>query len=140
MTRSRANRKNDNCYVEQKSWSVVRRYFGYDRLEFLELVPLINDLYKNELNLCLNHFCRTFKLEAKIAIKSRYKRVYGKPQTPYQSVLQSRHIEQDIKNRLILENQQLDPVPLRIQIERKLKNTFALYKKITKARFAIRVA
>jgi len=38
LTRSRANKKNDNCHVEQKNWSVVRRYFGYDRLEFAELV------------------------------------------------------------------------------------------------------
>jgi len=40
MTRSRAYHKNDNCHVEQKNWSVVRRYFGYDRLDFQELVPL----------------------------------------------------------------------------------------------------
>ncbi len=140
MTRSRANRKNDNCHVEQKNWSVIRRYFGYDRLEFPELVPLMNDLYKSELNLYLNHFCRTFKLEAKIAIKSRYKRVYGKPQTPYQRVLQSLHVEQYVKNRLIDEHQRLDPVLLRMQIERKLKNIFALYKKITKARLATNLA
>lgn len=140
MTRSRANRKNDNCHVEQKNWSVVRRYFGYDRLGVAELVPLMNDLYKNELYLYLNHFCRTFKLERKVAIKSRYRRIYGKPQTPYERVLQSPHVEQYVKNRLIEQHKNLDPVLLRIQIERKLKNIFALYKKITKARHATRVA
>ena len=29
FTRSRRYRKNDSCFVEQKNWSVVRRFFGY---------------------------------------------------------------------------------------------------------------
>ncbi len=41
FTRSRANKKNDKCYAKQKNWSVVRRYLGYDRLDFAELVPMI---------------------------------------------------------------------------------------------------
>lgn len=134
FTRSRAYRKNDNCHVEQKNWSVVRRYFGYDRLDIQELVPMMNDLYKNELYLYLNHFCRTFKLDKKIAIKSRYRRVYGRPQTPYERVLASPYVEQYIKNRLMVEHSQLDPVLLRIKIERKLGKMVGLYNKITKAR------
>ena len=31
FTRSRPERKNDNCYVEQKNWAVVRRTVGYRR-------------------------------------------------------------------------------------------------------------
>lgn len=134
FTRSRAYRKNDNCHVEQKNWSVVRRYFGYDRLDVQDLVPLMNDLYKNELYLYLNHFCRTFKLEKKIAIKSRYRRIYGRPETPYERIIRSQHVEPYIKNRLIMEHSQLDPVLLRLKIEQKLKKIFALYKKITSAR------
>lgn len=140
MTRSRAYHKNDNCHVEQKNWSVVRRYFGYDRLDFPDLVPLINDLYENELYLYLNHFCRTFKLEQKIAIKSRYRRIYGAPQTPYERVIASPHVSEESKSRLIEEHQKLDPVALKMEIERKLKIIFALYKKITKARRLILAA
>lgn len=140
LTRSRANHKNDNCHVEQKNWSVVRRYFGYDRLEFPELVPLMNDLYKNELYLYLNHFCRTFKLDKKVAIKSRYRRVYGRPETPYERVLASPHVQQYVKNRLIVEHKKLDPVDLKIKIEHKLRKIFALYKKFTKARSATSAA
>lgn len=51
FTRSRANHKNDNCHVEQKNWSIVRRYFGYDRLDFPEIIALMNDLYQNEMYL-----------------------------------------------------------------------------------------
>lgn len=31
FTRSRPDKKNDGCHVEQKNWSVVRRNIGYDR-------------------------------------------------------------------------------------------------------------
>jgi hypothetical protein len=140
MTRSRANKKNDNCHVEQKNWSVVRRYLGYDRLDFSELVPLINDLYENELYLYLNHFCRTFKLEQKIAIKSRYRRIYGTPQTPYERVLESEHVPAESKARLVEQHKQLDPVLLKIEIERKLRIIFARYKNFTKARHAASAA
>jgi hypothetical protein len=32
FTRSRPYHKNDNCHVEQKNWTLVRRLIGYDRL------------------------------------------------------------------------------------------------------------
>lgn len=140
MTRSRANHKNDNCHVEQKNWSVVRRYFGYDRLDCAELVPLMNDLYRNELNLYLNHFCRTFKLEQKIAIKSRYRRIYGDPETPYERVLKSPHVADDVKAALRARHQTLDPVALRKEIERKLKKIFASWRQLVSTRSATNVA
>ena len=140
FTRSRANKKNDNCYAEQKNWSVVRRYLGYDRLDFSELVPMINDLYRNELSLYLNHFCRTFKLERKIAVKSRYRRIYGKPQTPYERVLASPHVTDDVKTVLTQQHQALDPVMLKIQIEQKLKKIFLAWRRLSAARQATNAA
>ena len=134
FTRSRPNKKNDNAHVEQKNWSVVRRYLGYERMDFLELVPMINDLYENELYLYLNHFCRTFKLSHKIAIKSRYRRVYTSPETPYERVLNSPFVSDDAKNRLREEHKTLDPVALKLIIERKLKNIFATLRKLRAAR------
>ena len=44
FTRGRAGRRNDNAYVEQKNWSVVRRavgYWRYDRPEHLELLDAL---------------------------------------------------------------------------------------------------
>ena len=140
MTRSRANQKNDNCHVEQKNWSVVRRYFGYDRFDFPELVPMMNDLYENELYVYLNHFCRTFKLEQKIAIKSRYRRVYGRPQTPYERVLASPYVSDVSKTQLIEQHKTLDPVMLKMQIEQKLKKIFLAYRRLSAARKATSAA
>lgn len=45
FTRSRANKKNDNCYVEQKNYSVVRRHVGYARYDTEEELELLNELY-----------------------------------------------------------------------------------------------
>jgi len=140
LTRSRAYHKNDNCHVEQKNWSVVRRYFGYDRLDFAELVPMMNDLYTNELDLYLNHFCRTFKLEQKIAVKSRYRRIYGDPETPYERVLKSEHVSPASKERLKKEHLMLDPVALKLAIERKLRKIFLAWRRLGAARKAATTA
>ncbi len=140
FTRSRPNEKNDNTYAEQKNWSVVRRYFGYDRFSFIELVSLMNDLYINELNLYLNHFCPTFKLEQKVAVKSRYRRIYGLPISPYQRVLESAHVSQEVKQRLQEQHKKLDPVALKLEIERKLKIFFATFRSLLAARKAATAA
>ena len=46
VTRSRAYKKNDQAHVEQRNSSVVRRFIGYERLDFIELVPLVNHYYR----------------------------------------------------------------------------------------------
>jgi|GEM_PF-6690708 len=77
---------------------------------------MINDLYRNELSLYLNHLCRTFKLERKIAVKSRYRRIYGKPQTPYERVLASPRVTHDVKAAISHQHQDFDPVDLPSQL------------------------
>lgn len=44
FTQSRAYRKNDSCYVEQKNWSVVRRSVGYYRYDTEQELRLLNEL------------------------------------------------------------------------------------------------
>ena len=44
FTRSRPYKKNDNAHVEQKNWTHVRHLFGYDRLDNLALVSILNAL------------------------------------------------------------------------------------------------
>jgi hypothetical protein len=45
FTRSRAYRKNDSCYVEQKNYTSVRRNVGYMRYDTDEELALLNGLY-----------------------------------------------------------------------------------------------
>ena len=47
FTRGRVGRKNDNAYVEQKNWSVIRRLVGYDRYDSALQVRLLNQLYES---------------------------------------------------------------------------------------------
>ena len=56
FTRSRAYKKNDNCFVEQKNSTHVRQVIGYLRYDTEEEMNLINDIYQNELRLFKNFF------------------------------------------------------------------------------------
>src|SRR3990172_1039803 len=48
FTRSRPYKKNDQCHVEQKNWSVVRRVVGYDRYSSHAALAVMNEIYRSE--------------------------------------------------------------------------------------------
>lgn len=73
-------------------------------------------------------------------MKSRYRRVYGKPQTPYERVLASPHVTDDVKAAITHQHQALDPVMLKIQIEQKLKKIFLAWRRLSAARHATNAA
>jgi len=45
LTRSRPNRKNDNCFVEERNGHIVRKWVGYARYDMPEIVGALNELY-----------------------------------------------------------------------------------------------
>src|SRR3990167_9440975 len=100
FTRSRPYHKGDNAHVEQKNWTHVRQLFGYYRLENASLVALMNDLYQNELSLLHNYFYPSIKLKDKERIQSKIKKKYFPPQTPYQRLLASEHLNDLEKQKL----------------------------------------
>ena len=128
FTRSRPYKKNDNAHVEQKNWSYVRQLLGYDRLDNLKLVELINNLYTNEWSLYQNHFCPTLKLIEKKRINSKYKKKYESPKTPYQRLMASDQITKQKKIQLQTCHLKLNPFILKQKIEQKLKGIFKLVK------------
>lgn len=134
FTRSRPYHKNDNAHVEQKNWSHVRQLLGYDRFERIELVELMNDLYKNEWSLYQNHFCPSSKLISKEKIGSKYRKKYSIPMTPYQRILESEAISDEVKASLRAKHSLLNPFTLKQQIEVKLKRIFALVTVTTNVR------
>ena len=134
MTRSRPYRKNDNAHVEQKNWTHVRHLFGYDRFDDPRLVELMNDLYQNEWSLYQNYFMPTQKLVKKEKINSKYRRKYDKAKTPYQRVLESKYIDEEVKMALAILHQQLNPFKLKTAIEKKLRNIFKYVKANKKPR------
>ena len=124
FTRSRPYKKNDNAHVEQKNWSHVRQLFGYDRIEDLSLVTLMNDLYANEWSLYQNHFIPSMKLLEKKRINSKYIKKYDVPQTPYHRVMASEHVSDEEKERLETVHTALNPFILKKNIEKKLRVIF----------------
>lgn len=112
VTRSREYRKNDNAHVEQRNNSLARRWLGYERLDFIELLPLINYYYANIVCPLMNHFFPSFKLKDKIRVKSRTRRVYNDPVTPYARVIASERVSEERKNILKALHLSLNPVAL----------------------------
>jgi uncharacterized protein YllA (UPF0747 family) len=115
FTRARAYRKNDNCYVEQKNWSVVRRALGYLRYDTPGELEIINRLH-GYLRLYTNHFQPVMKMIEKTRVGSRVKKKYDKPRTPYQRVLDFSPGEEGRKEALRKEHVKLNPAELKRQI------------------------
>ncbi len=97
FTRSRAYHKDDNAHIEQKNWTHVRQWLGYERLDQPQIVPLLNNLYRREWRLFHNFFCPSVKLIAKERIGSKTIKQHDKPKTPYQRIMQSPRVPESIK-------------------------------------------
>jgi hypothetical protein len=124
LTRARPYHKDDNAHVEQKNWTHVRQWFGYERYDNPAVVPLINELTRGAWGQLVNFFCPTMKLERKERVGSRIKRVYGPAQTPYARVLASNHVSEQSKRKLGELKSRLNPLALARQVERELKTIY----------------
>ena len=120
FTRSRAYHKDDNAHVEQKNWTHVRQWLGYERLDHPGVVELLNELYRTEWRLFHNFFCPSVKLVSKERIGSKTIRRHDSPKTPYQRILESPYIELRIKKDLSRQFETLNPFTLRKAMEKRL--------------------
>lgn len=121
FTRSRPYKKNDNAHIENKNWTHIRQYIGYQRFDKLELVQMLNELYTNEWNLYFNFFNNSFKLIEKKRIKSKIVKKFDPPKTPYQRIMESEFITEETKHRLERIKNDLDPFELQNQMAGKIK-------------------
>ena len=112
FTRSRPYRKNDNCYVEQKNWPVVRQQVGYARYDTPEELGALRDLYR-VLRLYVNFFQPQMKLVAKTRRGAKVTKRFDKARTPYQRVLDSPHVTEEAKDRLRATYLGLNPAQLK---------------------------
>jgi hypothetical protein len=127
FTRSRASRKNDNAYIEQKNWTHVRKVFGYLRYDSFEELAIMNDLYHHELRLYKNFFQPVMKLQSKERIGGRVKRKYDVPRTPYQRLMESEQISGETKEELHGIYLSLNPAELKREIDAKLDKLYKAY-------------
>ena len=131
FTRSRPYRKNDNAHIEEKNWSIIRQYLGYNRFEQVELVDELNQIYTSEWRLFMNFFRPSSKLQKKVRINGKVKKVYDKPKTPYQRLLESDKITEDEKEILKTQFDKLNPFKLQslmvVKIKRFINKTSSIF-------------
>jgi hypothetical protein len=111
FTRCRPYRKNDQCHVEQKNWTIVRQVVGYSRLEGVEDYNLLAELYQT-LRLHVNFFQPSLKLVSKEREGARVKKTYDTAKTPYQRLLDSDLLTGHAKRRLDTLYESLNPMEL----------------------------
>jgi hypothetical protein len=111
QTRSRAYRKNDQAWVEQKNGSVVRRLVGYGRLSGIDARNAPAKLYASS-RLHINFFQPSFKLKSKTRDGARVHKVYFAPATPCDRLLALDSVQPAIEEKLKAQFEGLDPVRL----------------------------
>lgn len=127
FTRSRPYQKNDGAHVEQKNWTTVRKNLGYSRIETKEKVDLVNKLYRGPLSDYINFFLPSMKCIERKRIGSKIVKKFDEAKTPYQRVVESDDISQEVKDVLNKKYEELNPVVLKKEIDRIKKKIFKNY-------------
>src|ERR1700691_2825353 len=126
LTRGRHYKKDDNAHIEQKNWTHVRKLLGWDRYDTTEAIEAIHDLYRNELRVWLNLFLPSVKLQKKVRVGSKVRRLYDGPRTPLERVRACAQANREKVMRLEEQRKRLDPFQLAKTIERKLERIYRL--------------
>lgn len=116
FTRCRPYKKNDQCHVEQKNYSIVRQTVGYDRSEGGEAYQALLALYR-PLRLYTNYFQPSVRLVSKERIGSKVTKRYDRAQPPYQRVLATWEVAGQGHKWLRAQSRTLNPAALRREIE-----------------------
>jgi hypothetical protein len=127
FSRSRPYKKNDNCLVEQKNWTHVKKFVGYSRYDTEAELNILNSLYRNELRLFKNFFQPVIKLVAKERIKGKIHRCYDKARTPYKRIMESKEVPEQTKQKLLAIYESLNPAELKRTIDRQLDLLYEAY-------------
>jgi hypothetical protein len=115
FTRSRPYRKNDNCFVEQKNWPVVRQQVGYLRYDTAEELACLRQLY-GHLRLYINFFQPQMKLVSKARQGSKVTKRYDTARTPYRRLMDLKEIPRPAKEALTETYRSLNPAQLKRDI------------------------
>ncbi len=111
VTRSRAYRKNDQAWVEQKNGAIVRRLVGYGRFEGVLAGESLGRLYASA-RLHGNLFQPSFKLREKRREGARVIKRYHAPEPPVMRALTHAAVSDADKSRLRAMLADADPVLL----------------------------
>ena len=98
----------------------MRELLGYDRFDNPAMLKEFNALYRDweRLN---NFFKPSLKLKSKVRVKSRYKKKYDTPATPFERLKASGILGKKQEAALQREYESLDPFDLGNRIQRRLR-------------------
>jgi hypothetical protein len=115
LTRSRAYKKNDQAWIEQKNGSVVRRLVGYGRLEGVAAAEALGALHEVG-RLYVNFFQPSFKLKSKVRDGAKVTKKYHVPATPYERILASDRVTDQCKDQLrqVFSGASSEPIQTRV--------------------------
>ena len=111
FTRSRAYRKNDQAWIEQKNGAVVRRFVGYERFSGIVAGQVLAQLYQ-AVRLYVNYFQPSFQLLSKEREGAKVKKTYRPPMTPCARLLGRADVAETAKAALRCQEAALDPLEL----------------------------
>ncbi|SJM45355.1 Rv3128c-like protein [Frigoribacterium sp. JB110] len=118
VTRGRPYQHNDNAHVEQRNGDWVRRHAFRYRYETDHELRLLNELHSLVMKR-KNHLLSCVKATSWTHTNSgRKKRVYDKPRTPYQRLLDADVLDQRAAERLAAEHVKLNPAAITRRIIR----------------------
>ena len=116
MSWSRPYHKNDNRNVEQKNYSLVRAYLGYERLDTAAQSMAVNALY-DRMWVSYNLFQPVMHLESKeVGGGNLIRRRWDEARTPYERVLAAGVLSTEQQARLTGLNAATNPRKLRREI------------------------
>lgn len=117
FTRSRPYKKNDQATIESKNNHLVRRYAFYWRYENADALMVLNRLWP-VVNDRLNYFTPTKKpIDWNTDRVGRRTRVYDKPRTPFQRLLDAGVLSPDQERELLEYRDSLNPAELARRIQ-----------------------
>lgn len=115
FSRARPYRSNDNCFVEEKNNSLVRRTVGYLRYDTSEELALLQAIYQLQ-TLLSNYFYPWMKLVGKSRRGARVYRRYDTPRTPCQRLLERADVPTQVKQQLERTFERLNPAALKREL------------------------
>lgn len=118
LSRSRPYHKNDNRFVEENNFSLVRAYVGYGRLDTVEQSRLLNLLY-DKLWLYHNFFQPVMRLQEKRSkqASTRMQRIYDLAQPPLDRLIPAKALSPHQQAYLLALRRSTNPLALRQEIQ-----------------------
>ena len=117
FTRIRPYHKNDNCFVEQKNYTVLRRFLGYARYDTQEQLEIIKEILKL-VEPYVNFFQPSMKLTKKERIGAKTKKKHDLAKTPYQRLMETEIINDQQKQILTAYYETLNPMEIKRKINK----------------------